>query len=113
VVSPPADTHDSVGGGVHLVLYIRADSPRGQRARAGAEELLATLPGAELTVCDVRAEPQAAEAARVVATPTLIRVSPGPACRLVGDLSDLQLVRRLVLDGLSVDGHQPHREEQR
>ena len=40
----------------------------------------------ELTVIDVLSSPETADRERILVTPTLVRVSPGPACRVVGDL---------------------------
>jgi circadian clock protein KaiB len=42
----------------------------------------------EVEIVDVLEDPAAAEDARIVATPTLLRYSPGPPRRLIGDLSD-------------------------
>ena len=44
--------------------------------------------GYEVVVVDVLQDPERAEAARVLATPTLIRRFPLPVCRVIGDLSD-------------------------
>ena len=47
---------------------------------------------AELDVVDLRHEPERAEAERILATPLLVRVSPPPIRRIVGDLSDAERV---------------------
>lgn len=52
----------------------------------------------ELEVIDVLEQPDAAEAARVLATPTLIKMLPPPLRRIIGDLSD----RDKVLLGLEL-----------
>jgi circadian clock protein KaiB len=55
--------------------------------------------GYELSVIDLQLNPHAGEADRVLATPTLIRLAPAPALRLIGDLSAAAaLVRLLELD---------------
>jgi circadian clock protein KaiB len=47
------------------------------------------LPGRyDLEVVDMYQQPALARADRIVAAPTLVRRSPGPLRRLVGDLSD-------------------------
>lgn len=46
----------------------------------------------ELRVIDVMASPELAEQAEVLITPTLIRETPLPVKRLVGDLSNLSLL---------------------
>ena len=48
--------------------------------------------GASIEVVDVRERPEEAEAAGVLATPLLVRVSPEPVRRIVGDLSDTERV---------------------
>ncbi len=58
----------------------------------------AHLPAYELEVVDLYQQPQLAEADRVVAAPTLVRVSPGPARRVAGDLTDA----RRILQGLGL-----------
>ncbi len=52
----------------------------------------------ELEIIDVLEQPQAAEDARVLATPTLIKQLPPPLRRVIGDLSD----KEKVLLGLEV-----------
>jgi len=53
----------------------------------------------ELDVIDVLAHPERAESARILATPTLLKLSPAPRVRIVGDLS----LRANVLAGLGLD----------
>jgi circadian clock protein KaiB len=49
----------------------------------------ASLPGGyELEVVDLRARPDLAEADRVIAAPTVIRLAPTPQRRAVGNLAD-------------------------
>jgi circadian clock protein KaiB len=59
----------------------------------------------DLEVIDVIVSPQEAEDHKIIATPTLIRMSPEPIRRIIGDLSDgervafgldLPLVRREI-----------------
>ena len=46
-------------------------------------------PGAyEITIVDVVERPEEAEAHRILATPTLIKESPPPVRRIVGDMSE-------------------------
>lgn len=83
---------------VHLRLYVAGDSPRSQHALQSIRRLDGTdLAGRyRLEVIDVLRQPERAEADRVLATPTLMRVAPGPCRRILGDLSDLpQLVQAL------------------
>ena len=55
-----------------------------------------------MIIIDVLERPQLAEEDKILATPTLIRESPTPPRRIIGDLSDPEKVI-LSLD-LSVDG---------
>ena len=45
-----------------------------------------------LTIVDVAHEPERAEAARILTTPTLVKEAPGQARRVTGDLSDAERV---------------------
>jgi circadian clock protein KaiB len=50
----------------------------------------------ELQVIDISKEPELAEKEQIVAVPTLIRVRPAPARRIIGDLSRRDLVLRFI-----------------
>jgi circadian clock protein KaiB len=83
-----------------LRLYVSRWSPRSERAIAvveGLREPLARL-GGTCEILDVADAPEAAAEDRVLATPTLIRRSPPPPRRIVGDVTDLDvLIARLDL----------------
>jgi circadian clock protein KaiB len=86
---------------VQLTLYIAGQSTRSLTAianlrRLGEQDLAGRY---ELTVVDVLEDPDAAEQARILTTPTLIKESPAPSRRVTGDLSDA----RKVLIGLALD----------
>jgi circadian clock protein KaiB len=86
---------------IELELYVVGGAARSQAAVTNLARICRTwLAGrCHVTVVDVLEQPEAAEAANVVATPLLIRRSPLPVRRLVGDLSHTQDVLR----GLGVD----------
>lgn len=46
----------------------------------------------QLTIIDILEHPEAAEAKKILATPTLIRNFPPPVCRIIGDMSDREKV---------------------
>jgi circadian clock protein KaiB len=46
----------------------------------------------ELEVIDIYQQPELAQSEQIVAAPTLIRYSPEPTRRLIGDLSDITRV---------------------
>lgn len=92
---------------VQLELYVTGRSLRSEIAIANLERILASrLAGRyQLLIIDVIEQPDAAEAANVVATPTLIRRSPAPIRRLVGDLTPTAAVLRGL--GLEQDAEPP------
>ncbi len=69
-----------------LTLFVLGRTETVRRAIANASAL------GPVTIVDVRENPAAAEAARILATPTLVRMDDTPA-RIVGDLSDMRAVR--------------------
>jgi circadian clock protein KaiB len=81
-------------------LYVLGHTSRSE----GAVRTLRKLFGEELKiryrlkVIDVLEQPRLAEEDRVLATPTLIKETPPPSRRIIGDLSD----REKVLDGLQI-----------
>lgn len=88
-------------------LFVMGQSPRSQRAVANLRRLCdERLGGAyDLDVIDVLERPQAAEDARILATPTLVKELPLPPRRVIGDLSDADT----VLFGLDLSPGHPAR----
>lgn len=75
--------------GLVLELYIVGDSPRSSAALANLESLRKKhLPDAQVEVIDVWEHPRRILTNSVFVTPMLVKVAPGPTCRIVGDLSD-------------------------
>ena len=74
----------------HLKLYITGPTPRSRRAidnlRRICEEQFAN--DYSLEIIDVLDTPMLAEEAQILATPTVVKDSPPPARRIIGDLSD-------------------------
>jgi len=83
---------------LRLRLYVTGSAPNSQAALTNVRALRATLQFAELEVIDVLAWPELALDDDVLVTPTLVKLSPRPTCRIVGDLSDW----RSVLSSLGV-----------
>ena len=83
-----------------LKLYVTGTSPRTETAIANLRRLCEgeLKDQYELEIIDVLKNPQAAEDARILATPTLIKQLPPPLRRVIGDLSD----KDKVLLGLEV-----------
>ncbi|MGV3663872.1 MAG: circadian clock KaiB family protein [Prosthecobacter sp.] len=83
-------------------LYVAGDAPNSALAAENLRALCqAHLPHAHvIDVVDVTQDPRRAQGDAVLVTPTLIRLSPGPECRIVGNLSDSQAVRQALGLGL-------------
>ncbi len=81
-----------------LTLYVAGQTERSVRAQRHLEILCAQhLDCAyEVQVIDVLENPEAALAAQILATPTIVRELPLPQRRLVGDLSDVERVIRVL-----------------
>jgi len=88
---------------VVLRLYIAGDAPNSQQAIANLDAICAeSLKGGyRLEVVDVLHNPQRAMAEGVLVTPSLAKLSPGPAAQVVGNLSDKKRVLQAL--GLKPD----------
>jgi circadian clock protein KaiB len=75
---------------LEIVLYVSGLSVRTDTAIHNLRSFLAENAenDVDLTIVDVLENPQAAEDAQILATPTLIKTSPLPERRTIGDLSD-------------------------
>ena len=76
-----------------FMIFVTGVSLRSQRAAANLRALCAAVlgDGFEIEVVDVLERPELAEKERIIATPTVIQLSPPPVRRVVGDLSDFEL----------------------
>ena len=81
-----------------LCLYVAGELPHSISARANLKTLCAefgsTPPAVEIV--DVLRNPVRAMKDGVIATPTLIRLSPSPRLTFLGTLADLTLVREAL-----------------
>ncbi len=84
-----------------LRLFVSGATPRSVRAITNLRALLERhLPGRyDLAVIDLYQDPAAARAHQIFAAPTLVKLSPEPVRRIIGDLSDAARVLR----GLGVE----------
>jgi len=83
-----------------LRLFITGSTPRSTRAienlrRICAENQDVTF---DLEIVDVYQHPEATQELQIVATPTLVKILPEPARKIIGDLSD----KERVLAGLNL-----------
>jgi circadian clock protein KaiB len=78
-----------------LKLFLTGASERSQRALENIQRFCESeLPGDyDLKVIDIYQQPALASAEQILASPTLIKTSPAPLRRLIGDMSDEQKVR--------------------
>jgi circadian clock protein KaiB len=84
-----------------LRLYVSGQALNSRTAIRNLESLRAVLAdGAAVEVVDVRERPELAEEDRILATPTLVRRTPEPVRKIIGDLSDI----KRVLSGLDIEG---------
>jgi circadian clock protein KaiB len=93
-------TADTPTGAWELKLYIAGMTPRSQLAVKNlqcicAEHLVGDI---DIEVVDLLQHPERAKEDQIVALPTLVRVSPSPVRKLIGDLSDTEK----VLAGLDI-----------
>lgn len=79
-----------------LRLYVAGTSPNSTEAIANLAEIEKRLPDVtlELEIIDVFRFPARGLADSILVTPTLVRISPRPSIRIVGNLRDLELVMR-------------------
>lgn len=88
-----------------MTLYVAKQTPRSMRAIANIRHIceMALSPDEyELVIIDVLEEPEKAEENRIMATPTLVKEFPLPVRRMIGDLSDTEV----VLNELDLDINQ-------
>lgn len=107
-------------GSLVIELYVLGRAPSTETALANLRRICERhlrAPGAfRLQIIDVLENPQAAEDARVTATPTLLRRAPGPLAYVVGDLSATETVLRVLgidTDDESDDAHDDDRDQKR
>jgi circadian clock protein KaiB len=87
-----------------LRLYITGRTPRSVASVRNLRKVLDTyLAGRfELEVIDIYQQPELARNAQIIAAPTLVKESPLPVRRLVGDLSNAERVLKGL--GLKIPG---------
>jgi circadian clock protein KaiB len=81
-----------------LHLYVADTTPRSVLASENLQSFCEQyLPGRyRVTIIDIVKQPALAREHEILATPTLIRVLPGPKRTVVGSLSDIERVLRLL-----------------
>lgn len=99
-MSYPRDVVDNqpVPSGAVFRLYVAGEAPNSGLAMRNLQALCQANYGSDFSieVVDVLLSPERAWQEGVIATPTVIRLSPPPAVQLIGNLSDGEQVRRAL-----------------
>jgi circadian clock protein KaiB len=79
---------------VRLRLYVAGNAPNSVHAIANAKALFAAQPSRVyvLEIVDLLVDPLRALTDGIIVTPTLLKLSPGPICKVIGRLSDTDAV---------------------
>ena len=106
MAGPSSPAQDADGDVVRFRLFVAGSSPRSSRAVENLRRLGDDALGGryEMEVVDVLENPERAEEERILATPTLVKDSPPPQRRVMGDLSDTDTVLRVVAPGSALQG---------
>jgi len=93
-MSPRKANRADAGAKLVLRLYIAGDAPNGAAARDNLRAVLARYPDASvrLEIVDVMKDPERGLRDGVVLTPMLIKLTPAPTRRVVGNLRDETVV---------------------
>lgn len=81
-----------------LKLYIAGNSGISERAISHLKKLKALFPveSVDLEIIDVYLHPEIAYNDGILAIPTLEKVVPSPVRRVIGDLSDVEMVKHAL-----------------
>jgi circadian clock protein KaiB len=94
------DRKDPSSGTEKIVfrLYIAGEAPNSLRAITNLDRLCQEYfrDNFELEIIDVLEEPMKAISEKILATPTLIKLSPQPTRRIIGNLSEKEKVLFLL-----------------
>ena len=83
-----------------LRLFVAGGTARSRQAIENLRQLVSEHSAVtfDLEVVDIYQQPELAKRDQIIATPTLLKLSPAPVRRIVGDLSDeIRVVRALGL----------------
>ncbi len=89
---------DSNNQNFHLKLFIFGDTLSSIKAKNRIGLVFQDIPedSYELDIIDLNVNPEYAADYKILAMPCLIRLSPMPVIRIIGDLSDVEKVRELI-----------------
>lgn len=81
---------------MQLCLYLAGPLQAASSTLTALEELRQLGYVFELEIIDITIDPERAETDRVIATPTLAKLSPHPIRRVMGDLADVPRLLQLL-----------------
>ena len=89
--SPAGSTREAP---LHLRLYVIPPGPNSVRAVENLSQLMRAEGKEEwqVEIVDVSEDPEGALLAGILVTPTLVKVSPPPVVKIIGDLADRDTV---------------------
>jgi circadian clock protein KaiB len=92
----PESSESLVADTYKLRLFITGASTNSTRAVINMKEICETYlkQNYELEIIDVHQQPLLAESEEIIALPLLVKKSPGPERRLIGDMSNTKKVLR-------------------
>lgn len=102
MIDPKKKTHHRTM--VKFRLYVAGDAPNSAQAIANLTALCREQLSErhEIEVVDVFREPQRALTDGILMTPTLVKLAPSPVRRIIGTLSQTEIVvQALALEGLA------------
>jgi circadian clock protein KaiB len=84
--------------GLSLRLFVAGDSPESAIAIANLKALFPNRESShvEIEIVDVQREPARAARDGIMVTPTLLKVSPSPPCRILGNLKNRDALLHLL-----------------
>jgi circadian clock protein KaiB len=84
--------------GLSLRLFVAGDSPDSSAAIVNLKGLFpnGASSQAEVEIVDVQREPARGAREGILVTPTLLKLSPAPTCRILGNLKNRDALLRLL-----------------
>lgn len=89
--------------GPAFLLYVMGDHSAGKSAASNLKKICEDVLAGKysLEIVDIAKEPRLANENKILAVPTLIRLHPKPPLRIIGDLSETDRVKSLIVCDLN------------
>ena len=84
--------------GLSLRLFVAGESPDSATAIANLKSLFPShdSPLVEIEIVDVQRDPARAARDEIMVTPTLLKLSPSPRCRILGNLKNREALLQML-----------------